>query len=160
MAFLSTASDKEANSEINRIIQDRVSNQLQKQGFFKAKIGDKNMGVSFLSSGNNSWTFVNVVSIEEITKGSKKIALFTAGVCGLILLLVLIFAFYGSRRMYSPIRSLLEFMKKMETDANPERLGTDEWSYIKESLQSLFVSRGRLEKQMQGQSAHLKEFLC
>ncbi|MGO4496809.1 helix-turn-helix domain-containing protein [Paenibacillus sp. 2RAB27] len=158
MAFLSTASDKEANSEINHIIQDRVSNQLQKQGFFKAKIGDKNMGVSYLSSGNNSWTFVNVVSIEEITKGSKKIAIFTAGVCGFILLLVLIFAFYGSRRMYTPIRSLLEFMKKMDTDANPERLGTDEWSYIKESLQSLFVSRGRLEKQMQGQSAHLKEF--
>ncbi|MBD0379515.1 AraC family transcriptional regulator [Paenibacillus sedimenti] len=155
-AFLSSAQDKETYSEINRMIMERVSNPSQKQGFFKAKIGDSKLGVTYRSSGYNGWTFVSVVSIAEITKGSKKIGLFTAGVCALILLLVLIFAFYGSRRMYSPIRSLLEFTRKM--GASQERVGTDEWTYLQDSLQSLFVSRSRLEKQMQGQATHLKEF--
>ncbi|MBP1965454.1 helix-turn-helix domain-containing protein [Paenibacillus aceris] len=159
-AFLSTPEDQAAFREINTIITNKISGDTDKRGFFKAKVGEEQVGVSYLSSGYNAWTFVSVVSISEMTQASKKIGLLTAAACALILLIVLAFAFYGSKRMYSPIRNLLEVTSSYEVEptANNHTARRDELAYIQEKFQSLAVSRGRLEKQMQGQSVHLKEF--
>ncbi|MZQ85792.1 helix-turn-helix domain-containing protein [Paenibacillus sp. 5J-6] len=159
-AFLSKPEDQAAYQEINTIITGKISSAADKSGFFKAKIGDKQVGVTYLSSGYNAWTFVSVVSISEMTQASKKIGLLTAAACALILLIVLAFAFYGSKRMYSPIRNLLEVTStyEVEPSVNSQTGQRDELAYIQEKFQSLAVSRGRLEKQMQGQSVHLKEF--
>lgn len=159
-AFLSTPEDQAAFREINTMITDKISGATDKRGFFKAKVGEEQVGVTYLSSGYNAWTFVSVVSISEMTQASKNIGLLTAAACALILLIVLAFAFYGSKRMYSPIRNLLEVTNsyEVESTANNHTARRDELAYIQEKFQSLAVSRGRLEKQMQGQSVHLKEF--
>ncbi|WP_396135534.1 helix-turn-helix domain-containing protein [Bacillus sp. 3255] len=159
-AFLSKQEDQTAYLGINAMIKERLNGDPDKRGFFKAKLGDEQVGVTYLSSGYNAWTFVSVVSIADMTQASKKIGLLTGAACALILLFVLAIAFYGSKRMYSPIRNLLEVTRSYEVEPAAEQTAarTDELAYIQQKFQSLAVSRGRLEKQMQGQSVHLKEF--
>ncbi|MCZ8518568.1 MULTISPECIES: AraC family transcriptional regulator [Paenibacillus] len=158
-AFLASEEEQTALGEINRTITGLPANPQGKMGSFNAKAGGEEVSVLYRTSAYNGWTYVSLVSRGEITKEPKKIALFTGAACGLILLLVLIFAYFGSRRMYSPIRSLLEYSQGL----TPERQtasgeGGDELAYIRESLQSLAVSRSRLEERMEGQAGHLKEF--
>ncbi|WP_028549424.1 helix-turn-helix domain-containing protein [Paenibacillus sp. UNC451MF] len=158
-AFLSSSEQKTAYADINRTVLEQVGSLPQKQGFLNAKLNGKEVAVLYRASGYNGWTYVSVVSIAEITKDTKKIAILTAAACAFILIIVLIIGYFGSRRMYSPIRNLLELTQKIEPEYSPhEGIKRDELEYIKESIETLAVSRSRLEQQMQGQSGHLKEF--
>ncbi|UQZ83276.1 HTH-type transcriptional regulator YesS [Paenibacillus konkukensis] len=157
-AFLSSREQKSSYADINRDIFERVTLQGQKQGYMNAEWNDKDVAVLYRTSGYNGWTYVSVVSIADITKDTQKIAMFTLLACAIILLVVLIIGYFGSRRMYLPIRSLFELTRAMEGDSPSPGGRRDELAYIKESIETLAVSRSRLEEQMQGQSAHLKEF--
>jgi two-component system, response regulator YesN len=157
-AFLSTPREKADYAEINRQITARLSSAENKNGFFYSHAGGKKVGVTYRSSTLNGWSYVSVVSLSEITKETRKIAVFTALVCLLILLVVLAAAFFGSKRMYLPIRRLLEFTKGIEPSGGSSTSKSDELEFIRSSLDSLATSRNRLDQQMQGQTAHLKEF--
>ncbi|MFH5181885.1 helix-turn-helix transcriptional regulator [Paenibacillus sp. TAB 01] len=112
----------------------------------------------YRTSSHNGWTYVSVVSIEEMTKETKKIALATVAACLLILLVVAGLAFVGSRRMYSPIGRLFELTQTVETETSRHGIRRDELEYIQASLETLTVSSSRLQEQMKGQTAQLKEF--
>ena len=81
-------------------------------------------------------------------------------VCAAVLLAVLAVALYGSRHMYRPIQRLLDLARGLghTVKSQPSTPGNDELEFIKDSLQSLAVSRDRVEQQLLGQSGHLKEF--
>lgn len=157
-AFVSSSAQSGAYDEINRSILDQVRGTTPKQGFLNASLQGKEVAVLYRSSGYNGWTYVSVVSIAEITKDTKNIAVLTVAACAFIFIIVLIIGYYGSRRMYSPIRSLLELTQRIEPESSYEGPTKDELQYIKDSIETLAVSRSRLEQQMQGQSGHLKEF--
>lgn len=157
-AFLSSVEQKNAYADINRTVTGLVKQSGQREGFLNTEVDSKPVAILYRSSAYNGWTYVSVVSIANITKDTKKIALYTAAACALILLVVLLIGYIGSRRMYSPIRKLLEFTQQMEVESRHEGPKSDELAYIKESIESLAVSRTRLEEQMHGQSGHLKEF--
>ncbi|WP_248930367.1 helix-turn-helix domain-containing protein [Paenibacillus hamazuiensis] len=157
-AFLSDAKQKAAYGEINQTVSSLAVNPKQKEGILSARANGKEVAVLYRSSGYNGWTYVSVVSVTDITKDTEKIALFTIGACAFILIVVAAIGYFGSRRMYSPIRRLVELTQKIEDkppQGGPKR---DELEYIKESIETLAVSRTRMEEQMQGQAGHLKEF--
>ncbi|OXM87124.1 helix-turn-helix domain-containing protein [Paenibacillus rigui] len=158
-AFLSSSADKAATAEINGHIAKALQADGRKQGVLRSELEGEEVAVLYRSSGHNGWTYVSIVSIAEMTKATKNIARVTAAACVLILLVVALLAYIGSRRMYSPIRKLLELTQKVEVPGGSHP-GTrsDELDYIQASLETLAVSRSRLEEQMQGQVSHLKEF--
>lgn len=130
------------------------------QGQFNMELESGEEAIIYRSSGYNGWTYVSAVAIGEITKETRKIAGLTFAVCAAILLLVLAAALYGSRRMYRPIRHLLDVAVGLGPSA-PDQAVTrrkDELEFIQASMESLAVSRNRLEQQMLGQAGHLKEF--
>lgn len=156
--FLSSGAAQAGYSDINQTIMERTGDSMPKQGFFNSVIGESKVGVSYRISAYNGWTYVSVVSIADITKETKKIAMITAVVCALFLVVVFLLAFYGSRRMYLPIRNIVELTRNIESrplDGTPKK---DELEFIKESIQSLALSRNQMEQQVHGQAGHLKEF--
>lgn len=159
--FLVTTEVKEGYREINRVIAGRLEAEPEnKQGIFNTQLGSEEVAVMYRSSGYNGWTYVSVISIGEITREPQKIAKLTLIVCAAILLVVLAFALYGSRRMYRPIQNLLDVAKGIDHKFNAQSIQprTDELEFIKVSMQSLAVSRNHIEQQMLGQAGHLKEF--
>lgn len=142
---------------INGQIAQTVRNSEQEQGFFNAKVGNRDVAVTYRVSSYTGWVYVNVVSIDEITKQTRKIAVLTWTVCGIMFAAVALFSFYGTKRMYSPIRRLLEFTKGMEP-ASQSQPNKDEFSFIEERLRTLSDTGKQLQQQVRGQYVQLKEF--
>ncbi|WNQ13238.1 helix-turn-helix domain-containing protein [Paenibacillus aurantius] len=152
---------KEENAPINRAVAGHLESEPEKKlGLFNLKTNGEEDAVLYRSSSYNGWTYVSAVSIGELKKETRKIAEVTLAVCTVILLIVLAAAWYGSRRMYRPIGSLLEVARGLGSSVQEPSVlpKNDELDFIRHSMQSLAVSRDRVEQQMRGQASHLKEF--
>ncbi|MFM9278668.1 helix-turn-helix domain-containing protein [Paenibacillus jiagnxiensis] len=122
-------------------------------GYFE----EQDLAVNVLGSDHHNWTYVSVVSIQEITKESRKIALVTVNACVLIFSVIAVFAYFGSRRMYEPIRRMFAIMQQFGGEAD-DAGKKDEFAYVEERLHILFSSRKQLQQQLQGQRGQIKEF--
>jgi two-component system, response regulator YesN len=146
---------------VNRAVLERLgANPEQPAGLFHTRMEGKEVAALYRTSAYNGWTYVSLLSIEALRAESRAIAEMTLAMCAAILLAVAAAALYGSRRMYRPIGKLLEMVTGIKRSAQEElpRPGRDELEFIKTSIQSLVVSRDRVEQQMLGQASHLKEF--
>ncbi len=160
---LASGTEENRYAAVSLAVEQRLKtaqDERQGQGLFNTKLDGEEIAVLYRTSTYNSWTYVSVVSIGELKKETAKIAQLTFLVCAFILLIVVAAALYGSRRMYKPIGNLLEVASRLgssgqEHQGQPKK---DELEYIKNSMQSLAVSRDRVEQQMLGQASHLKEF--
>ncbi|CAG7649557.1 helix-turn-helix domain-containing protein [Paenibacillus allorhizosphaerae] len=151
--FLSNAS-ADKYGEINAMVMERVTQDPQSSGFFNAYAGKKEFGVTYRQA-YNGWMYISVVSIDEITAQSRKIAWITFIVCSIIFIFVGLAAFYGSRRIYSPIKRLFEFTKDIEVEGQS---GKDEISSIEQRFRTLFSTEKQLQQQVKGHFVQLKEF--
>ncbi|ALS28105.1 AraC family transcriptional regulator [Paenibacillus sp. 32O-W] len=122
-------------------------------GYFE----EQGQAVNVLRSDHHNWTYVSIVSIQEITKQSRKIAFVTVNACLIIFSVIAVFAYFGSRRMYEPIRRMFAIMQQFggESDDAGKK---DEFAYIEERLHILFSARKQLQQQLQGQRGQIKEF--
>lgn len=159
--ILGLQANDEPDETIHRAVSERLtSNPEQRSGLFNMKRGGEEVAVLYRASDFNSWTYVSVVSIGELKKETQKIADLTILVCALIVFIVLAAALYGSRRMYRPIGRLFEVARGLDvSDKDPSvPAKRDELAFIQHSMQSLAVSRERIEQQLLGQTSHLKDF--
>lgn len=154
--FLSMAHNKGYDA-INERIGSSVRDSKQERGFFNYRANNRDLGVTYWVSPYTGWIYVNVVSIDEMTKQTRKIATITWSVCGIMFAAIALLAFYGSRRMYSPIRKLIEFTKGMEPGTQL-LINRDEFGFIEDRLRSLSNTGKELQQQIRGQYAQLKEF--
>lgn len=155
--FLGTQQQREDYGEISRQIVHRLE-QEEQEGAFHGKINGDQVIVTYRSSHYNGWVYVSTTSMAEVTKQTKNIAFVTFGVCLAIIVFVLVSAFYGSFRMYRPIRSLLEVVKQTGVES-PGSGGKNELNYIETSVRTLWKSRSQLQQQLSGQLRYLKEYL-
>ena len=151
------SSDREAYRSINAEVSARTGQSGELQGAFHAESEGNKVSVLYAKSEYNGWTYVSVVSLDKVTDQTGNIALITAAACFGIILTVLITSWFGSRRMYSPIRKLHEFATNVQPQQTDDSR-KDEFEFIRESLTSLAVSRNELDKQMKSQTVHLREF--
>ncbi|ACX65091.1 AraC family transcriptional regulator [Paenibacillus sp. Y412MC10] len=156
-AFLSPVQDREAYRSINGEVLSRIGQSVEPQGAFHAESEGNKVSVLYTKSDYNGWTYVSVVSLDKVTDQTGNIALITAAACFGIIVTVLIASWFGSRRMYSPIRKLHEFATNVQPQQTDD-YRKDEFESIRESLTSLAVSRNELDKQMKSQTVHLREF--
>ncbi|MBE1444362.1 helix-turn-helix domain-containing protein [Paenibacillus sp. OAS669] len=154
--FLLEDNEVDNSQGIQTLVADRIRETQEDSGFFNAYVNDQELGITYRSSPYNGWTYISAVSIQDITKQSKKIAWVTFIACTVIFVLVGILAFYGSRRMYSPIKRLFEFTKQVEVEESGPK---DEFSRIEERFRTLFSTEKQLQQQVRGQFSQLKEFL-
>lgn len=121
-------------------------------GQFKASIGERGYSVTYYRSPTNGWIYVSYTSIASLTKESRKIGVYTLGVCLFMLLLTMLLAWLGSRRMYSPIQRLLKQMDVRFADVRGRK--TNEFQAIGEQIRELFQSKSKLEGEVH---QHLKQ---
>jgi AraC-like DNA-binding protein len=113
--------------------------------------------VNYIVSPYNNWSYVSIVSLDAVTKESKKIAVITLNACLIIFIAIAAIAFFGSRRMYSPIRRLSHIMEQL--GGEPIDLKRqDEFAVIQDRYQALFSMRKQLQQQLQGQTPQMREF--
>ncbi|TDG00850.1 AraC family transcriptional regulator [Paenibacillus piri] len=122
-------------------------------GFFKGN----DLAVTYKVAQYNNWSYVSVVSIDAITKESKKIALITLNACLAIFILFAAAAWYGSRKMYTPIRKLFITMEELG-DGAADLKKRDEFAYLEDRFHTLFSSRKELEQLHRVQMSQMKEF--
>lgn len=147
--FLSSSS----TALVQPSILQRMQAALDQTGYFETDA----MAVNYRVSSYNGWSYVSIVSMEAITKDSKKIAFITLNACVIILILIAFAAFYGTFRMYRPIRRLFTMLEQFggESIAFKKR---DEFALIEERFSSLFSTGKDLQQQLQAQRGQVKEF--
>lgn len=155
--FLSPVSEKTEYAQINRAIMEQIRETSASSGFFSTKAGGEKIGVSYRASDYNDWVYVSVSSIAAVTKESKSIGLMTIAACVSILLLVAALSYFGSQRMYKPIRYLTQLTREVndESDMIEQK---DDLVLIQEGIQTLASAKSKLKHVMQGQIRHLREF--
>ncbi|NOU86445.1 helix-turn-helix domain-containing protein [Paenibacillus sp. LMG 31460] len=125
-------------------------------GQFSADINEKPYSVSFLRSNLNNWTYLSLTSIDSLTKESGKIGTYTIYVCVLMLLLSMVLAWLGSRKMYSPIQLLLNQIGGLVT-VNQKRKA-NEFQMISEHVHTLFQSKSQLEREVHQHIGQVRTF--
>ncbi|UKS25415.1 AraC family transcriptional regulator [Paenibacillus sp. HWE-109] len=125
-------------------------------GQFTTDIHDKRYAVSFLHSNLNNWTYLSLTSIDSLTKESGKIGTYTIYICLLMLLLSMLLAWLGSRKMYSPIQLLLNQIGGLVT-VNQKRKA-NEFQLIGEHVHTLFQSKSQLEREVHQHIGQVRTF--
>lgn len=133
-----------------------ISNPSNPSGQFKTVIHKKDYSVTYLRSQLNGWVYLSVTSMDSLTKESNKIGAFTIYVCTVMLLLSILLAWIGSRRMYTPIERLLNDMGQRKPDMKSRR--TNEFQIIGEQVHSLFQSKTQLEKEVRSHIQQVRTF--
>ncbi|WP_010277855.1 helix-turn-helix domain-containing protein [Paenibacillus senegalensis] len=141
------------SAPIPESVLTRLQTAEEDEGYFE----DAAMAVNYTVSPHNFLTYVSVVSIDDMTRESRKIAVITANACLIIFILIAALAFYGSRRMYSPIRRLFDTLERFG-EAGESRKRKDEFAFIEERFNALFSTRKQLQNQLHGQRGQMKEF--
>lgn len=133
-----------------------LSDETKPSGQFTTTIQDKPYSISYLHSELNGWVYLSVTSIESLTKESNKIGTYTLWVCAFMLLLSILLAWIGSKRMYTPIERLLNQMGQRLTDVRAKH--TNEFQVIGEQVHHLFQSKSQLEKEVQQHIQQVRTF--
>jgi len=115
-------------------------------GQIKTKLNQQSYSVTYYRSPSNEWIYVAFTSIASLTQESNKIGMYTLIVCMFMLLVTMLFAWIGSRRMYSPIQLLLQQIG--ESLPGRDKRKADEFQLIGERMSHLFQSKSQLEKEV------------
>ncbi|WP_159885168.1 helix-turn-helix transcriptional regulator [Paenibacillus puerhi] len=136
---------------------EHILQLLAKQSGAETYFEQDEMAVNYRLSPHNGWSYVSVVSIGEITKESKKIAVITASACLIIFVVIAGASFYGTRRMYKPIHRLFVIMEQWSGEL-PSLKRKDEFAFIEDRFQALFSTRKHMQQLLQAQRGQVKEF--
>jgi AraC-like DNA-binding protein len=156
--FLGTEEQQKEYGNINRLITGKLKEGEEKSGSFHSTVHGDEVMVTYQTSAYNGWIYVSTTPMSVVTKETRNIAFLTFGVCLSIIAFVLVSVFYGSSRMYRPIRNLLDVVKQTGVES-PGGGGKNELNYIESSVRTLWNSRSQLQQQVVGQIRYLKEYL-
>jgi two-component system response regulator YesN len=113
--------------------------------------------VTFRKSSYNGWSYVSVASNEQVNEQNKIIGWFTLLVCMVILLVTLILAWFGSKKMYSPIQSIYTALTHIPSSDDEEK-PSGELQVIGERVDYLIRNQSLIMNELKGQQIQLKEF--
>lgn len=124
---------------------------------FVLKVGDERFAVNYLVSEYNGWTYVSAVSLNELNRNSREIGWFTFYICLGLLMLFILLAYLGSKKLYRPIGNIVK--QVMAGQAPSGSGGTrDELAFIGEQVHVLFDAKKSLEERLSGQGELLRSF--
>ncbi|MHA7964113.1 helix-turn-helix domain-containing protein [Paenibacillus sp. CAU 1782] len=126
------------------------------EGQFTSMIDKEDYSISYYRSGLNGWIYLSTTSVAGMTKQADSIGSYALYVCLILLLLSLLFAWAGSRRMYSPIRRLLLQLGERGGELNAPQ--TNEFQAIADRVSHLFQSQTALESELRQHVPQVRAF--
>ncbi|GAA4860433.1 helix-turn-helix domain-containing protein [Paenibacillus vulneris] len=126
-------------------------------GYILTSINHTKIGVSYRKSDMNGWIYVSIIPINQISEASTSIGIFTLLICISIWVITLAISFQGSRKMYSPIKSLYKEALTAKTELKEEVQAKDEFQFIGNQMHFLRELQERLENQLVEQKNMLQE---
>ena len=136
---------------------DAVINNLKQQtsnnGFNTLNVDGQEVGFTYIRSSYNNWTYVSVAPFTQITKDSRDIGTIALVIGTVMLLLIIVLALLGSRKMYRPIAQIYEYA----AESVPNEAG-DELEQIRNQFLSMRSSQFSMKDQLNVQLVQLKDF--
>ncbi|OXM84866.1 helix-turn-helix domain-containing protein [Paenibacillus rigui] len=127
-------------------------------GQYSISIDKQPFTVTYRRSDYNGWTYMSVVTLDQLTRSSREIGWFTLYMCISLLLLSIIVTLLWTKRLYRPIAQIYkEVISQMGMGASRKSL--DEIQVIGEQVNKLFDTKRRLEHRLEGQTELLRTFL-
>ncbi|MDD9271207.1 helix-turn-helix domain-containing protein [Paenibacillus sp. GCM10023248] len=128
------------------------------QGYINSTVSGKPYSIIYNQSRYNNWTYVSVIPLEEAKKESAAIGWATLTACIVLLLLAALLSYWASKRMYFPVRSLMEFTMRHSKQQGGGSAVKDELQWIGHQVASLHQSKEQLEGQMKIQAGQLVDY--
>ncbi len=110
--------------------------------------------VTYYKSDFNQWTYLSIVSIDELTRESKEIGIFTFVIGMIIIVVSVCFVWLSSKRLYSPVHKLLQFIT--ENGNGETRKSKNELQMIEEHIRNLFSSHTRMESEIKDHTQQIR----
>ncbi|WP_426452538.1 helix-turn-helix domain-containing protein [Paenibacillus sp. S-38] len=126
-------------------------------GQYAAELDGEAVTVTYRKSSYNGWSYVSVASNAQVNEQNRIIGWITIAVCMFILLVTLVLAWFGSKRMYSPIRSIYTALTRVPASSE-EGKETGELQVIGERVDYLIRNHSVLMNELKGQQIQLREF--
>lgn len=104
-------------------------------GYFSSKIGSTDYLVSYYRSDGNDWIYVGMAQTSVLMHNQSIIHRDTAILSLMIILLGILIAYLVSRRIYSPVKTMVNDIKSNIMASRSEN--DDEFSIIKKALDSI-----------------------
>ena len=130
----------------------------ERTGQYTTNIDRQSFAVTYRKSDYNGWTYVSVVTLDQLTRSSREIGWFTLYICLGLLMLSLVVILLWTKRLYRPIAQIYkEVLSQLGLPASKKPL--NEIQVIGEQVHSLFHTKRRLENRLEGQTELLRTFL-
>ncbi|WP_079908886.1 helix-turn-helix domain-containing protein [Paenibacillus sp. 32352] len=130
-------------------------------GQYTDEIDGEAVTVTYRKSSYNGWSYVSLASNEQVNGQNKVIGWMTLLVCMAILVVTLILAWIGSKRMYSPIQSIYTTLVGIPSAADGGKdaaHSNGELHVIGERVDYLIRNQSLIMNELKGQQVQLKEF--
>lgn len=124
---------------------------------YETELDGEEMTVTYRISSYNGWSYVSVASNDQVNAQNKIIGWITLLVCMVILLVTLILAWIGSKKMYSPIQSIYATLNSIPSSID-EQKPNGELQVIGERVDYLIKNQSLIMNELKGQQDQLKEF--
>lgn len=147
----------DGKNPIANVYAKKIKELNEKSGQFSVNIDNKKVQINYLKSDYNGWVYVSTVPLENVTRDSRRIGLATMLMCFLIIILIILASFQGSKKIYSPINSFYELML-IENKKTRSKDNKDELKYIDENIRKLFRERNQLTNQLVSQNENFREY--
>ncbi len=125
------------------------------KGEFTDAMGADSVVVNYLKSDYNGWIYISTTPEKIITRDSRSIGLVTFFTCLVILVIMILVSFFGTQKIYSPIRKLYE---TVSADSASDVTGKDELKYLDDRIHNLVSNQTILTNQLKSQSEKIKEY--
>lgn len=124
---------------------------------FVLKAGRESFAVNYRISDYNGWIYISAVSLDELNRNSREIGWFTLYICLGLLLIFILLAYLGSKKLYRPIGNIVKQVMAGQ-GASENGKTRDELTFIGEQVHSLFDAKRNLEERLTGQGELLRSF--
>ncbi|MFC5450377.1 AraC family transcriptional regulator [Paenibacillus aestuarii] len=112
--------------------------------------------VTPIVSSFNKWKYIDMVPVSQLNAKSKGIALITLAILAGCLMLGVVFALWGTRRVYQPIKHLVAQVK----GGQAVELETDEVGFVRKRWLELSSTANQLQEQLSDQMPLMREIFA
>lgn len=134
---------------------NRIINANSKQGSINADIDGKVYLVTYYKSDFNDWTYLNISSLDYLSKAAGKFKLLIACTFGVLFFIGFLTSILFSKKLYTPVDRLVKRIKKQR--GLPDKDTENEMSILYNAFDALTQSEDDLKKYVEKNLKTVKE---
>jgi len=154
---ISSVRDSDLGKSFSGFGEAMLRSGAEQEGYFENEFEGEASGITFRKSTYNGWLYIYVIPVSMITKESGVIGWITLSISFGVVLIVLATSYILARRMYLPIKQLIEMVKGLpNANANDDHKW-DEFQFIGGRVEKMKDTQLRLENQIKTHYQYLRE---